>query len=845
MKKDQNKTKEELIAELEALRSKVRGFEHSRFRQIADGVPQPIYEMDTSGRLTHVNVCALETFGYTLEDFENGMNVLQVIHPDSHSLVKSKVLRLLAGERDAGAEYLARRKDGSTFPIRAYSQPIVENGQAIGLRGVLLDISDMKTVEAALQKSESYYRTLFENTGTAMAITNPDSIIVSCNSQFEALADCPAEEIEGELKWSDFVDPTDLVRMKKYYENRIKKGVGAPDNYRFTFLTRNGATKKVHVFVRMIPNSEDRVCSLIDVTEREEALSALRISEERNLLVARGANDGIWDWDLTTDQVWYSIRYKEILGYTDDEFPNHADSWLKAIHPDDLERTIAANKECAEGRVDQFEVEYRMFHKDGSVRWILGRGGSAKDENGIVHRLAGTHTDITARKFTENTTHALYSISTAVSTTRDLRELYETIHATIDQATPAKNFFIALLNEERDSLDFVYFRDEMDEYFDIQNVSDPDNSSLTVQVYRTGEPLLLLRSNPDDLEFSYKVGMIGTPAAAWLGVPLRLRGAVVGAMVVQDYSGAIRYTKEDVAFMTAVSEQVAMAIERKASEEELTRLNEELESKVDQRTAELRAQATELEEANARLLELDKIKSSLVSSVSHELRTPLTSIRGFAKLCAKDFIRYFSDLSDDPALTAKGRRIRKNLEIIDTEGDRLTRLINDFLDINRIESGKAEWNDISINPCEIIQQAVIAASGGFASDTKVDVSVDLPKTCKNIHADPDKIQQVIINLLNNAYKFTPKGLVTVSLTEHPGKVIVSVRDTGPGIPAEELPHLFEKFHKSVLGDTITNKHQGTGLGLAICKEIVERYGGTIWVESCPGEGSCFSFSIPT
>ena len=696
----------------------------------------------------------------------------------------------------------------------------------------------LEAVEPGQSHSELKYRTLFENTGTAMATIGHDSIILCCNTQFSKLSGFPIGSIIGKMKWSDFVDGQDLARMKEFHEQRSRRSQPPPDNYTFSFIGNGGVRKKIQVFVQLVPESEERICSLIDVTDREKTLKALRESEERYALVAKGASDGFWDWDTKTNEVWYSQRYKEILGYSDEEFPNNSNSWLNAIHPDDFEITMTANKRCLTGEVDQFEVEYRMFHKDGSIRWILGRGASVRDEEGNVYRMAGTHTDITSRKFNERTTHALYAISSAVSTTRDLRELYETIHRIIDAAIDADNFFIVLLDEKTDAFEFVYFSDEKDDYYTIHNVSDQTKNSLSIHVFRTGAPLLLSASDPESLAHMERIGIIGTVPESWLGVPLRLRGATVGAMAVQDYDNPSHYTDADVTFMTAVSEQVALAIERKRDEEEL-------ELKVDQRTRELSEKAAELEEANARLMELDEVKSSLVSSISHELRTPLTSIRGFAKLCAKDFNRYFSTLSDAPKLVAKAGRIRGNLEIIDTEGERLTRLINDFLDINRIESGKASWHDHFIDPCEVVQKAVSAASGSFAANTSIAIKVNLPATCKPIHADPDKIQQVVINLLNNAYKFTREGSVTVSLTEGPGTLTASVCDTGSGIPEEELPHLFEKFHKSAQGDTVTNENKGTGLGLAICKEIVEHYGGAIWVESTPGRGSCFSFSLPT
>ncbi|MBG0791729.1 MAG: PAS domain-containing protein [Desulfovibrionaceae bacterium] len=681
-------------------------------------------------------------------------------------------------------------------------------------------------------------RILFENTGTAMCVVGEDAVIHRCNSQFAKVSGYPVPDVEGKMKWTDFIVPDDLPRMEAYHRLRSRDNDAVPTDYTFSFKDRDGSRRRAHISIRLLPETGVRICSFIDITSHMRTLEALRLSEERYLLVSRGATDGFWDWDIQTGDTWFSPRYKAILGYSDEEFPNRTESWLERIHPDDFERAMSAHQRCMDGEVEQFEVEYRMFHKDGTVRWILGRGAGVRDAAGKTLRMAGTHTDITQRKFNERTTNALYAISSAISTTRDLRELYETIHRIIDEAIDADNFFITLLNEETDSLEFVYFVDERDDYYTISDVGNPEKNSLTIHVFRTGVPMLLSASNPRDVERMDGIGIIGTLPESWLGVPLRLRGTMVGAMAVQDYEDPKHYNDPDVAFMTAVSEQVALAIERKRNEEDL-------ELKVDQRTRELREKAAELEEANARLRELDKIKSSLVSSVSHELRTPLTSIRGFAKLCSKDFSRYFDDMSGDSGLISKAVRIRNNLEIIDMEGDRLTRLINDFLDINRIESGMASWHDRRIDLCEVVRKAVTAASGGLAAKTNIRIELDLPESATPIHADPDKIQQVVLNLLGNAYKFTREGKVTVSLTEVRGTLTTSVHDTGPGIPEAELPRLFEKFHQFARSDTVTNEERGTGLGLAICKEIVEHYGGAIRVESTVGRGSCFSFSLPT
>ncbi|MFH1913771.1 MAG: PAS domain S-box protein [Pseudomonadota bacterium] len=855
---DMDRTRMDPTAELEAPQSGADGEgepcpaglagelrDDACYRQMIDGLPQIIYEADISGRLVYANTFALKNFGFDAADLARGLFLHQILHPDSVDKAREGIARTLRGTGSNGEEYLAMRRDGSTFPIRVYSQGVFEGGRATGVRGVVIDVTETKRAAASLLLSEQYYRTLFEHTGSAMIIFGADAVIRRCNSQFEALVGWPVAEVVGKKPWDIFVAPEDLERVLDYNRRRRLGDATVPGDYEITILTRRGGRRRVHLFVQAIPDTEDIVCSLIDITDRTRMERALRESEQRYALVVRGSNDGIWDWDLGTGRVFYSARYKAILGYTGHEFPDTLDSWRNAVHPDDLAHVLAANTACVEGRTDQFEAEFRMRHKDGSYRWILGRGASARDDSGRIFRLAGTHADITRRKLNEHTTQALYDISKAIGTTDTLRELYETIHAILGRVIDATNFFIALHDEPGDRVVFSYFADEMDELYDIRNVSDPETRGLTVHILRTGRPLFLSQAAPIPTEDARNIGVVGTPAAVWLGVPLKLKGRTLGAMAVQHYTNPCHYTDTDVTFMEAVSEQVALAIERKSNEEELTRFNNELEDMVEQRTAELQAKAAELETANRRLTELDAIKSALVSSISHELRTPLTSIRGFAKLTRKDFLRHFRPLASTPAQEAKGERIRQNLGIIETEGERLTRLINDFLDINRIEAGKAAWNDQFLNPCRVVRQAVDALAGVIAARPGIDFRVALPPVVPLIHADPDKIQQVLINLINNACKFTSKGSIEVTVSGGNDSLTLTVVDTGMGIAPQDLPHIFDKFYKARLGDTLITVAPGTGLGLAICKEIVEHYGGTIRADSTPCHGSTFTVTLPS
>ncbi len=253
--------------------------------------------------------------------------------------------------------------------------------------------------------------------------------------------------------------------------------------------------------------------------------------------------------------------------------------------------------------------------------------------------------------------------------------------------------------------------------------------------------------------------------------------------------------------------------------------------KLEQKSRELEAATAELRVANERLKELDRLKDEFISTVTHELRTPLTSIRAFSEI-----------LLDDPEIDLVQRR--KFLGIITKETERLTRLINQVLDLAKIESGTAEWLESRIDMKGLIADTVAGMSQLF-KEKNVRLEVQLPETVAAVTADLDRIVQVLLNLLSNAVKFcdVDHGVVRIGLVERDACVQVAVCDNGPGISVEDQAIIFDKFRQG--GDTLTGKPQGTGLGLHISRHIVEHFGGKIWVESRPGEGACFYFTLPT
>lgn len=277
----------------------------------------------------------------------------------------------------------------------------------------------------------------------------------------------------------------------------------------------------------------------------------------------------------------------------------------------------------------------------------------------------------------------------------------------------------------------------------------------------------------------------------------------------------------------------------------LEAMNSDLEALVRDRTRVLVEKATELKQANLRLKELDELKSSFLSSVSHELRTPLTSLLGFSKIIKRDFLRIYAPNPDDAQSLKLGKRIEGNLDIIRSEGERLTRLINDVLDLSRIESGQEEWIVKKTDMAGVIHRAIEASSGLFSAKKGVSLVVRRFDVVPPVMADADRLHQVLINLLSNAVKFTDAGKVLLDLyLDERGMAHVCVEDSGEGIEPQYLESIFDKFHQAHRGDTLSQRPGGTGLGLAISRQIVERYGGTIWAESGATRGSRFHVTLP-
>jgi len=240
--------------------------------------------------------------------------------------------------------------------------------------------------------------------------------------------------------------------------------------------------------------------------------------------------------------------------------------------------------------------------------------------------------------------------------------------------------------------------------------------------------------------------------------------------------------------------------------------------------------------------EIDRMKTDFIATVSHELRTPLTSVLGFAKVTKNKLQQAIFPVIPEADKKAKKaiEQVSGNIDIIVSEGERLTSLINDVLDISKMEAGRMEWKMAPVQPAALVNRAIEATRALFHGE--VQVKTDIGEKLPELTGDHDRLLQVLINLISNAAKFTDEGAVTVGVRRTAEGVEFSITDTGGGIDIADQEAIFEKFRQ--VGDTLTNKPKGTGLGLPICKQIVTAHQGRIGVRSKVGEGSRFYFLLP-
>ena len=579
---------------------------------------------------------------------------------------------------------------------------------------------------------------------------------------------------------------------------------------------------------RLVPCIKRALKEVADRRAREQAEAALRETKERYELVVAGAEAAIWDWDVPAQRVFFSPRWKELRGLSDNEVSDREEEWSSRIHPDDFERVMGAVREHFEGRTSVFSEEYRVRHKDGHWIWILDHGIARRDAAGRVVRMAGSETDITERKRAEEETrrnleriHALHEIDRAINATLDLQEVLEILLEKVQVFCPVTvASTIKLLSTVTGELESVAIRSPNREEWQTRQWK--ARNRRTKRIVESREPLWVRDVQQDPLtvdpEFFRKYGVV-----SYLGVPLIAQDRVLGVLGLFT-RGEHEFGLDEVEFLNTLAGQAAIAIHNAQLFEQIKR------------------QALELEKAN-------NVKGEFLGVMSHELRTPLNITMGYVEMMKDGML---GEVTQEQKAALQ--------KVLNQCADQL-RMVNDILVTTHLES-RVTVVDLERVDLSDVFNSLKSDFRTIHDSDQPELVWDYPGTPLALITDRRKVRQIVQNLVSNALKFTERGRISVSLkavggapdpspvsAEEGGEqgsrarlLELKVSDTGVGIPPDKLDEIFEKFRQ--VDSSATRLYGGLGLGLYIVKQFTELLGGKITVETELGRGSTFTVTIP-
>jgi PAS domain S-box-containing protein len=564
--------------------------------------------------------------------------------------------------------------------------------------------------------------------------------------------------------------------------------------------------------------------TVLDITERKQSQESMRESEERLRFAVEGAALGIWEWSITRDEVIWTDRCKRIFGLPIDDFPVNFDFVLAAVHPEDRE-LFKIQVDDAMKKGGDYSSDFRVVWPDGSIHWTCSRGAAYRDAQGIVVRMQGITMDVTDRQLAATKSEeaklaaeafnrdlvALDQINQALLVCKSLDQLARVV--TDGLVGRFGGFFARLwLRRPGDLCSTCVLASQCPTKVDCLHLVassghythiDGGHQRVPVGAFKIGliaqgrgktiSNDVVNDERVHDRAWAAKLGL-----RSFVGFPLRRGDEVIG--VVAMFSRHILH-RHVLDALDLLSHSIVSAI-----------------TSVEQREALARANLA---------------KSEFLANMSHEIRTPMSAILGYADLL----------LAPDQSISDRHNAVN----VIRRNGDHLLTVINDILDLSKIEAGEMTVESIACSPHKIISEVTSLMRGraserGLQFELKVEGAI--PET---IQTDPTRLRQILINLTGNAVKFTESGKVglVAKLVDPPDspnpRMRFEVVDSGIGMTAEQMQRLFQPFMQA--DNSTTRRFGGTGLGLTISRKLAQSLGGDISVESAPGQGSIFAVTV--
>ncbi|MBW4672475.1 MAG: GAF domain-containing protein [Desmonostoc geniculatum HA4340-LM1] len=696
-------------------------------------------------------------------------------------------------------------------------------------------VAQEQTARAQSEAARTRITNLLESITDAFFALDKKWRFTYVNGQAEQLLQKTQNQLLGKSIWTVFQKIIGTT-FEKQYRKAVLEQVSVEFEEFFVPLNR---WFQVHAY----PGKDGLSVYFQDITERRRTVEALQESEQRWQLALQGNNDGIWDWNLKTNEVFFSTRWKEMLGYEDHEICNCWHEWTKRIHPDERDLVVQTFQDHFAKKTPFYVCEYRVQCQDGSYKWILDRGQALWDALGDVVRMVGSYTDITDRKRTEeelqrqNLRSQLFSeITLKIRESLQIDEILQITVTEVQKLLQADRVLIFQLSP--DGSGTVVQEAVLPGWPVIlgENIIDPCFKEEYLERYRQGrisaiEDIQTAYIQPCHREFLEQFAV-----KANLVVPILVREGIWGLLLAHQCAAPRKWNNFETELLQQLGNQIGIALSQGQLLEQQTR------------------QSQELARSNAELEQFAYV-------ASHDLQEPLRMVTSYLQLLEQRYKNQL-DINADEFINYAVDGAR-----------RMQTLINDLLNYSRVSTRGQPFKRVD---CNIVLKQAIANLKLAIADSKAVITYD---TLPEVIADATQLTQVFQNLIANAIKFCqnqqPEIHIGVGSGDgemgsrrpeeqgsnqesfpsaplplcppaplpppiQPNEYIFSVRDNGIGLEsqyAERIFIIFQRLHGR-------DKYPGTGIGLAICKKIIERHDGRIWVESKVGQGSTFYFTLP-
>jgi PAS domain S-box-containing protein len=661
------------------------------------------------------------------------------------------------------------------------------------------EINELRQSEEKVRKSCEKYKIAYMNSPDAININRlSDGMYVSVNDGFTKILGYTENDAIGRssLEMNIWVNPEDRENLVKELESG-----GNVKDYEADFLSKTGNIVPGLLSASLIDlDGVPHILTVVrDITASKKAEEAL--AKEQFLInsLMNNLSDHVYFKDLNSKFIRTNKSHAISFGLSD---PKHVIGKSDFDFFTEQAANQAFEDEQAIIKTGQSILkEEKLTRKDCSDVWFSAMKMPLRDNDGKIIGTFGISRDITGRKRSELENYALFEIIQGITSTDKLDELLKLIHNSLGKVVYADNCFVALKDQTSGLFSFPYFVDKVD----TTPIPTSMGKSCSDYVFRTVKPLLLNQKKFDRLVEQGEVELIGSNSPSWIGIPLQTPSKVIGVLVLQHYEKENVYSENDLKFLVSIGNQIAIAIERKKAEEEISFKNEQLQ-----------------------LINAEKDK--FFSIIAHDLRGPLSAFVDATQILTEEIQNMDLEEIKDITMSMK------------TSASNIYSLLENLLEWSRLRRGAMDFVPENLNLKKKIEASIDVLSES-ARKKRIGLTISVPGELE-IRADIHMFDTIIRNLISNAIKFTISGGKVIVTANYNGDhyIVVKISDSGIGMAPELRNKLFQIDEKTSRPGT--EGETSTGLGLLLCKEFIEKHGGKIWVESSVGQGSTFSFSLP-